>query len=89
MAQDAEIALQTKLTTTDYRTLPHGVKISIVEGSFEEAVPRFVVDNEIDILVVGTHSRTGVPRFILGNSAERILPLVHCSLLAVDIVHAS
>lgn len=83
MMEEAEANLQQQLVTTDYRTLPHGVKVDVVEGSFDEAIPKFVTDNEIDILVVGTHGRTGIPRLVLGNSAERVLPLVHCSLIAV------
>ena len=83
MMEEAEAGLQNQLVTTDYRTLPHGVKIDVVEGSFDEAIPKFVEDNKIDILVVGTHGRTGLPRLVLGNSAERILPSVHCSLIAV------
>lgn len=83
LLEDAKAALQQQLITTDYRTLPHGVKVEIVEGSADEAIPKFVTDNEIDILVMGTHGRTGVSRMLLGNTAERILPKVDCSVIAV------
>jgi len=83
MMEDAQTTLQQQLVATDYRTLPHGVKIEMIEGAPDEAIPKFVVDNEIDILVMGTHGRSGISRLVLGNTAERILPLVNCSVLTV------
>lgn len=83
MLEEAEVAVQQQLAATDYRTLPHGVKIELIEGSPDEAIPKFVTDNEIDILVIGTHGRRGVSRLVMGNTAERILPTVNCSVIAV------
>lgn len=36
---------------------------------------------QIDLLIMGTTARSGVPGFFLGNTAERLVPEVHCSLL--------
>ena len=36
-----------------------------------------------DVLVMGTIARTGVPGFIIGNTAEDILNSVDCSVLTV------
>lgn len=36
-----------------------------------------------DLLVMGTVSRTGVKGLLMGNTAERLLPRVSCSLLAI------
>lgn len=83
MIDEAQSALQAQLVATDYRTLPHGVKVEMIEGPPDEAIPKFVIDNEIDILVMGTHGRSGLSRLVLGNTAERILPLVNCSVLTV------
>ncbi len=83
MIDEAQSTLQLQLAATDYRTLPHGVKVEMVEGAPDEAIPKFVVDNEIDILVMGTQGRSGLSRLVLGNTAERILPLVNCSVLTV------
>jgi universal stress protein E len=80
---DAKAALQQQLAATDYRTLPHGVMVEVIEGSPDDVIPKFVADQEIDILVLGTHGRSGLSRLVLGNTAERILPMVHCSVIAV------
>ncbi len=38
---------------------------------------------EIDLVVMGTICRTGVPGFFVGNTAESILQQVECSVLTV------
>lgn len=47
------------------------------------AIPDYVQQNGIDILVMGTVARTGVPGFVIGNTAENILQAVSCSLLVM------
>ena len=37
----------------------------------------------VDLLVMGTLSRSGVPGLLMGNTAERILAKVDCSVLAI------
>ena len=54
----------------------------------ETGAPAFAIwhcieDNSIDLVVMGTVARTGIPGFITGNTAERLLPLIPCSILAV------
>ena len=83
LLEDAQTGLQNQLAATDYRTLQHGVKVEVVEGSADDAIPKFVTENEVDILVMGTHGRSGLTRLLLGNTAERILPNVHCSVITV------
>ncbi|MBS0202356.1 MAG: universal stress protein [Planctomycetes bacterium] len=83
MIENAQTALQAQLSATDYRTLPYGVMMEVVEGAPDEAIPKFVTDHGIDILILGTHGRSGLTRLLLGNTAERILPLVDCSVIAV------
>ncbi len=36
-----------------------------------------------DLIVMGTHGRTGVARLILGSVASRVLALAACSVLTV------
>jgi nucleotide-binding universal stress UspA family protein len=38
--------------------------------------------NALDLLVMGTVGRTGVPGLLIGNTAERVLSKVECSVLA-------
>lgn len=36
-----------------------------------------------DLIVVGTHGRTGLRHFLLGSVAERVVRRAHCAVLAV------
>ncbi|SEA29969.1 universal stress protein [Microbulbifer marinus] len=46
-------------------------------------IPLLIDEKKFDILVMGTVGRTGIPGFIMGNTAENILQKVRCSLLAL------
>jgi nucleotide-binding universal stress UspA family protein len=37
----------------------------------------------IDLIVMGTIGRTGIPGLFIGNTAETVLRQVHCSVLTV------
>lgn len=36
-----------------------------------------------DLIVMGTHGRTGLKRMVIGSVAERVVRLAHCSVLVV------
>jgi len=46
-------------------------------------IPLIVAEQQIDLIVMGTVARTGVPGFFIGNTAESILRQVKCSVMAV------
>ncbi len=54
-----------------------------IRGAADEEIAEFVIRNNIDILVMGTVARTGIPGFIIGNTAENIVQKVPCSLMAL------
>ncbi|MGE3509980.1 MAG: universal stress protein [Vicinamibacterales bacterium] len=56
-------------------------RLHLRKGHAPDVVPRLVERERIDLLVMGSVSRTGVAGFIVGNTAERILDAVECSLL--------
>ncbi len=55
----------------------------ILEGSAGRFLPEFAEQHHIDLLVMGTVCRTGIPGFFIGNTAEKILHRINCSVLAV------
>jgi nucleotide-binding universal stress UspA family protein len=59
-----------------------GLRLHRERGKPSTIIPRFVTDNKIDMLVMGTVARTGIKGFIMGNTAEGILHALTCSLLA-------
>lgn len=60
-------------------------EVHVVKGSrlADAAILEFVDQHQIDLLVMGTISRSGPRAVLVGNTAERLLPYVKCSLLAV------
>lgn len=53
------------------------------QGAPGYGIPKFVDDHSVDLLVMGTVARTGIPGFFIGNTAERVLEQVECSVFAV------
>ncbi len=56
---------------------------SLRKGKPHKVIPKFVRENDIDLLLMGTVARSGVPGFLVGNTAEKILSQVDCSVLAL------
>ncbi|MGE3314981.1 MAG: universal stress protein [Planctomycetaceae bacterium] len=81
--KNAERALNEQLLQTDYRTLRYGVQLHVVDGPPDQAILKAVKEYEIDLLVMGTIARSGVSRMLIGNTAERLLSQVGCSVLAI------
>ncbi|WP_440991722.1 universal stress protein [Haloarchaeobius baliensis] len=44
----------------------------IVEGNPHEEILSYVSENDIDLVVMGTHGRTGLDRVFMGSVAERV-----------------
>jgi universal stress protein E len=80
---DAEQALREQLVQTDYRTLPYGVRLHVLDGPADIVILQAIEEHGIDLLVLGTVGRSGLPGLLLGNTAERLLAQVPCSVLAV------
>lgn len=58
-------------------------RIHLVRGAPEFMLPQLASTVGIDLMVMGTISRTGIPGFIIGNTAELILRQVSCAVLTV------
>jgi nucleotide-binding universal stress UspA family protein len=52
-------------------------------GSVESALPHWIEEHGIDLVVVGTHGRRGLQRFLLGSTAEFIFRNATCPVLTV------
>lgn len=61
--------------------LPASVHFVIEPPDF--AIMNCVEQHDIDLIVMGMVGRAGISGFITGNTAERLLPQIPCSLLAV------
>ena len=55
----------------------------VLQGCADEIIPEFAEQHQIDLIVMGTVCRTGIPGFCIGDTAEKILHRIDCSVLAV------
>jgi nucleotide-binding universal stress UspA family protein len=58
-------------------------QIQLRRGQPEDVIPEFVVAEGIDLVVMGTMARSGIAGLFIGNTAERVLRRMPCSVLAV------
>jgi nucleotide-binding universal stress UspA family protein len=53
----------------------------LVTGEPPKALLRFADDNDVDLIVMGTHGRTGLKRLFMGSVAETVVRRAHCPVL--------
>jgi nucleotide-binding universal stress UspA family protein len=58
-------------------------KVHLVKGKAESLIPKTAREKHVDLIVMGTVCRTGIPGFFMGTTAERTLQHVDCSVLTV------
>ncbi len=57
----------------------------LLEGDPAAEIARYAADAGIDVIVIGTHGRTGVDRLVMGSVAERVMREAPCSVLVVKL----
>jgi nucleotide-binding universal stress UspA family protein len=68
----AEQAVHRVVTKANERGLDPEVVSAVVRGQPASAVLQYANEHDIDLIVVGTHARTGIDRLVVGRVAERI-----------------
>lgn len=64
-------------------TPPSQLHFHFIEGDAQDIIPQIASDRQVDLIIMGTVGRTGLPGFFMGNTAERILSRIQCSILAI------
>ena len=59
------------------------VRTHLADGAPEREVARLARRRHADLVVIGTHGRTGLSRAFMGSVAERIVRAAPCPVLAV------
>ncbi len=81
----ARDAVQKQLYALVSKAARAGVRATslIVVGSPHEQIVRAARLKRADMLVIGTHGRTGLGKLLLGSVAERVLATAGCPVLTV------
>lgn len=74
---------QEKLDAARHTLTHNRCECHLLREASEAAIPEFVNAQAIDLLVMGTVARSGLEGLLMGNTAERILGNVDCSVLAL------
>jgi nucleotide-binding universal stress UspA family protein len=59
------------------------VETSVRQGSTLENITHFVEENGIDLIVMSTHGRGGLQRFLVGSVTDRVIRSSHVPVLAI------
>ncbi len=62
------------------------VNTAIVEGTPHEVIADYVADRGVDVVVMGSHGRRGLDRYLLGSVTERVLRTVDVPVLVVPMI---
>ncbi|GAA0470862.1 universal stress protein [Halococcus dombrowskii] len=67
-------------------TADAGVELvtEILEGSPDRRIPEYAAENGIDLVVMGTHGRTGLQHRLLGSVTERVIRETTVPVMAVN-----
>jgi nucleotide-binding universal stress UspA family protein len=67
------------------RARKHGIRARglLLEGVAHDAIVRAARARHADTIVIGTHGRTGLARFVLGSVAGRVVSHATCPVLTV------
>ncbi|MBI2907666.1 MAG: universal stress protein [Chloroflexi bacterium] len=71
LRRQSEVALQ-KLGTSPVRTKVN-VRVAFAEGHAAEEILRYADDNNVDLLLIATHGRSGIRGWALGGVADKVL----------------
>lgn len=61
------------------------IDVALAEGNPCREILRFAREGSFDLIVLGTHGRTGLNHALLGSVAERVVRLASCAVMTVHL----
>ena len=76
---------QKRLAPLQAKARKAGVRTTtlLLEGVADEQIARAARSKKADMIVIGTHGRTGLAKFFLGSVASRVVAAAPCPVLTV------
>ncbi len=66
-----------------YQTDSTSDHVHLLKGEPAEVIAKLTWEDNVDLVVMGTVARSGITGMVMGNSAEKILNRIQCSVLAL------
>ena len=79
LKREADQQLQGPRSRVDEAGVPHEAFTEM--GVPADKIVEVAKDRQVDLIVMGTQGRTGLPHLLLGSVAERVVRLAHCSVM--------
>lgn len=77
--EHAEDALRQRIA----KTSAAGANLTVDFGDAGREIAEFAQSVKAELIVIPSHGRTGIERFFLGSTAERVVRLSHCPVLVL------
>ena len=79
--EHAQLALRERLAGAKYEN----IRIAVTFGDAGSEIAAFAEDKKADLIVIPSHGRTGLKRWLIGSVAERVVRLAHCEVLVLKL----
>jgi nucleotide-binding universal stress UspA family protein len=85
MQERIDAVIRAQLDEAADRVQKHGLKVRCYErqGRPEVEIVKLAREADADLIVMGTHGRSGLEHALLGSTTERVLRKAPCSVLTV------
>jgi len=79
--QEAEISMRKLMEKL--RKLRVNAKSLLVRGTAQEQIVKAAKGRRANLIVIGTHGRTGLSKLLMGSVANKVVSTAHCPVLTV------
>ncbi len=83
LLEKAEHDLTLAVPTADVNLIGRELVRKIKVGHPVNSIIEYATENQIDLIVIGTHGRSGLSHLLLGSSAEKLVRLATCPVLTI------
>jgi nucleotide-binding universal stress UspA family protein len=78
---EAKNRLQHRVTARDREH--HAATTEIVAGRSAPAIVNYAAERKMDLIVMGTHGRSGIAHLLMGSVAEKVVRTAPCPVMTV------
>jgi nucleotide-binding universal stress UspA family protein len=79
--REAEASMQKLMEKV--RKLRVNAKSLLLRGTAHEQIVRTAKNRRANLIVIGTHGRTGLSKLLMGSVASKVVSMAHCPVLTV------
>jgi nucleotide-binding universal stress UspA family protein len=82
LEQAGEAAIDEVISQAEARGV-ETIEAAVAQGAPHRAILDYVEENDVDLVVMGTHGRTGLDRYLLGSVTEKVVRLSDVPVMTI------